>query len=192
MLCRGGLKASTVGAPPPSSIQSDSGFSLRRSPTHSFEESRIRFPPSYRRKRGAEGDCGDYTDTARVSNAFTTQLVVEKRVEISGVRPPSYTDRILAHSLEDRKELLRKGPYELCDAVRGSDHRPVSQAFFLKVNAALAGEKTIADLIPMRLLVSAVRWICFVWLSVCICICRCISRLGSLLISPTRKTKIHR
>jgi hypothetical protein len=81
----------------------------------------------YRRKRGAEGDCGDYTDTSRVSGAFTTQIAAEGAVQATGVRPPSYTDRILAHSLEDRKDFLRRGPYELCDAVRGSDHRPVSQ-----------------------------------------------------------------
>jgi hypothetical protein len=44
----------------------------------------------------------------------------------------------------------QQGPYELCDAVRGSDHRPVSQAFFLKVNGAIYGS-TIGDLIPMKL-----------------------------------------
>lgn len=134
----------------------------------SFEESRIRFPPSYRRKRGAEGDCGDYTDTARVSGAFTTQIAAEGEAQATGVRPPSYTDRILAHSLEDRTGFLRRGPYELCDAVRGSDHRPVSQAFFLKVNAALDGEAAIGDLIPMRLVVSDVSscLVCDVWMGV--------------------------
>lgn len=89
--------------------------------------------------------------------AFTTQIAHDGDVQTTGVRPPSYTDRILAHSLEDRKDHLRRGPYELCDAVRGSDHRPVSQAFFLKVNAALDGEAAIGDLIPMRLVLSDVR-----------------------------------
>ena len=116
-----------------------------------FQESRIRFPPSYRRRRGEEGECGDYTDTAKVSGAFTTQIAGEGEAETTGLRPPSYTDRILFHSVEDKEDYLRKGPYELCDAVRGSDHRPVSQSFFLKINSALWGAASIGDLIPMKL-----------------------------------------
>ena len=50
-----------------------------------------------------------------------------------------------------------QGPYELCDAVRGSDHRPVSQAFFLKVNSAINAPDSIGDLIPMKLTLSDVR-----------------------------------
>jgi hypothetical protein len=53
--------------------------------------------------------------------------------------------------LEDKADFLRKGPYELCDAVKGSDHRPVSQSFFLKVNSAMWGSASIGDLIPMKL-----------------------------------------
>jgi hypothetical protein len=122
-----------------------------------FQESRIRFPPSYRRRRGEEGECGDYTDTAKVSGAFTTQLAGEGEEETTGLRPPSYTDRILFHSVEDKEDYLRKGPYELCDAVKGSDHRPVSQSFFLKVNSALWGAASIGDLIPMKLTLDGLR-----------------------------------
>ncbi|CAN0310178.1 unnamed protein product, partial [Phaeothamnion confervicola] len=50
-----------------------------------------------------------------------------------GLRPPSWTDRILTHSLADKQSRLVAGPYELCDAVLGSDHRPVCGAFTLKV-----------------------------------------------------------
>jgi hypothetical protein len=41
-------------------------------------------------------------------------------------RVPSYTDRILVHSMPDKKASLALGPYELCDAIEASDHRPVS------------------------------------------------------------------
>ncbi len=122
-----------------------------------FAESRIRFPPSYRRKRGEEGECGDYTDTAKVSGAFTTQIAGENEAETTGLRPPSYTDRIISHSLEDKVDFLRKGPYELCDAIKGSDHRPVSQSFFLKVNSAMWGAASIGDLIPMQLTLSGFK-----------------------------------
>ena len=48
-------------------------YALTPRPQNSFDESRNRFPPSYRRKYGYEGDCGDYTDTARVSGAGRTR-----------------------------------------------------------------------------------------------------------------------
>lgn len=38
----------------------------------------------------------------------------------------------------------------------GSDHRPVSQVFYLKVNSAMYGPSSIGDLIPMRLRLSDV------------------------------------
>lgn len=41
-------------------------------------------------------------------------------------RVPSYTDRILVHTFPDMGERITIGPYELCDAQMGSDHRPVS------------------------------------------------------------------
>lgn len=40
--------------------------------------------------------------------AFTTQIALEGEAEATGVRPPSYTDRILSFSLEDKKDFLRQ------------------------------------------------------------------------------------
>lgn len=54
------------------------------------------------------GDCGDYSDTAKMAGAFTTQIALEGEQEKTGVRPPSYTDRILSFSLDDKKDFLRK------------------------------------------------------------------------------------
>jgi len=51
-----------------------------------------------------------------------------------GRRCPSYTDRVLYHSLPDNKSDLLLQHYALCDTVTGSDHRPVSAAFTLFVN----------------------------------------------------------
>lgn len=55
--------------------------------------------------------------------------------EIKAIRPPSYTDRILLHSLEDRKNRIRIVAYDVCDDIRISDHRAVSMVLNLQVNA---------------------------------------------------------
>jgi len=54
---------------------------------------------------------------------------------------PSYTDRILFHSLADVRTSLSLLAYEMCDAVTGSDHRPVSAAFALKLNKKVSEGK---------------------------------------------------
>lgn len=80
---------------------------------HGFREGKINFPPSYRRARGPDGDCWEYTDTDRLRAAYTTHLGAKsqaiaesfakdfdleesKEVRVKGVkiRVPSYTDRI--------------------------------------------------------------------------------------------------
>lgn len=45
-----------------------------------------------------------------MAGAFTTQIALEGEQEKTGVRPPSYTDRILSFSLDDKKDFLRKVP----------------------------------------------------------------------------------
>ena len=52
-------------------------------------------------------------------------------------RPPSYTDRILIHSLKDRKSRLAVKAYDFCDTMRVSDHRAVSMTALLEVNASV-------------------------------------------------------
>ena len=119
------------------------------------------FPPSFRRKCGVEGDCGDYTDMAKVANAYTTRkeesaaigekgtgededvsstrnAVVDASIGVKlklGERIPSYTDRILYHCLPDKVGQLVPGPYRICDSLLGSDHRPVSGSFQILVNS---------------------------------------------------------
>lgn len=48
-------------------------------------------------------------------------------------RVPAHTDRILYHSLSGGAGALKETHYELCDALLGSDHRPVSCGFNLEV-----------------------------------------------------------
>ena len=51
-------------------------------------------------------------------------------------RPPSYTDRILIHSLDYYRTCIQNVRYEACDRMACSDHKPVSMVFNLEVNAA--------------------------------------------------------
>jgi hypothetical protein len=53
----------------------------------------------------------------------------------SKLRPPSYTDRILIHSLPDRRNRLTVQAYDFCDTLRVSDHRAISMTVLLEVNA---------------------------------------------------------
>lgn len=39
-----------------------------------FLEQPVAFPPSFRRRRGQEGDCGDYTNLEVLQAAFTTNI----------------------------------------------------------------------------------------------------------------------
>lgn len=57
-----------------------------------------------------------------------------------GKRVPSYTDRILYHSLADVRSGLQLLNYSMCDAITGSDHRAVSAAFGLQVDRRVRSE----------------------------------------------------
>ena len=119
-----------------------------------FGEGTIRFPPSFRRERGdLKGNCGDYSDYDVLKEAYTTKVkdmnaASEERELKRGnrlcvgdgysLRPPSYTDRILEHTIEDRKDRLSCEAYFICDDVRGSDHRPVASVFNLYLNETVA------------------------------------------------------
>lgn len=66
------------------------------------------------------------------------------------LRPPSYTDRILIHSLTDRQAKLNVIAYDFCDLVRASDHRPVSMVCHLEVNAAVIFPTNFAQPLTME------------------------------------------
>jgi hypothetical protein len=61
----------------------------------------------------------------------TQQLFGVRRAQ---ARPPSYTDRILVHSLQDREGRLSLEAYDSTDAIILSDHRPVALTSILNVS----------------------------------------------------------
>ena len=70
-----------------------------------------------------------------ILNSFKSDAqleAMEEEKKKSKLRPPSYTDRILVHSL--REEKLTIDAYGFCDSIRCSDHRPVSSAMTLTVS----------------------------------------------------------
>lgn len=83
------------------------------------------------------------TDINQLSNALSTALspsnlresfnLVRKQIDPRVLRPPSYTDRILFHSLPDQESRLTVQAYDLCDQLRVSDHRAVSMVVLLEV-----------------------------------------------------------
>lgn len=87
-----------------------------------FEERTIEFPPTYRRNRNIDLR----SNTAQAS--FCT------RVPGAGDRVPSYTDRILYHSLPDMRDYLHCTEYASCEGLVDSDHRPVNGVFSLLVS----------------------------------------------------------
>ena len=160
---------------------------------HDFLEpgdGRPAFPPSFRRKMGEAGFCGDYTDAEILQKAYTTTVLEKARsaadnaaaakedaakeaaakedeesksldsrasrvtatsrsmaaVLKPGERIPSYTDRVLYHTLPDRRGDIVPGPYEVCDQAAASDHRAVSATFQIRVDPRVVrghgGDKT--------------------------------------------------
>ncbi len=100
-----------------------------------FLEGPLAFPPPFRWRRGGNG--GNFTNEERLAGAY----VLMKKGD--GERVPSYTDRVLYHSLPDVQHQLQLVTYQMCDHVRGSDHRPVSAAFQLTVNRSRVGFHTL-------------------------------------------------
>ena len=102
-----------------------------------FSEPPICFPPTFKWHPGA--DAADFTVPAVVGRAYNTHKGGPGGVEEGLDIPPSYTDRILYHSVEDMAhrfvplayDALEKGPLATI-----SDHRPVAAAFMLLLDTA--------------------------------------------------------
>lgn len=91
---------------------------------YGFHEEKIEFPPSYRRVRGVGlGHDSNWSTGEELSVFYTTS------VPGGGARVPSYTDRILYFSHEDMLSRLRCVRYSSCEAVKCSDHKPVTAVF---------------------------------------------------------------
>ena len=88
------------------------------------------------RETESEGGKGQKRRRAVLGKA-NAKLEPKTVVDPSKLRPPSYTDRILVHSLPDRKDRVTVQSYDFCDTLRVSDHRAVSMTLLLDVNAAV-------------------------------------------------------
>ena len=101
---------------------------------HGFREAPISFPPTFKWRVGASAE--DYTERDVLEAAYVTG---PRRADAQPQWSPSYTDRILVHSLDDIKDRAVLGPYDQCDegplAVI-SDHRPVSLALAVVVDTS--------------------------------------------------------
>lgn len=90
-----------------------------------WEEEAVQWPPTYKRKEDAEGEVTDAADLEQLSSCFVTRLESKEEGELGVERTPSFTDRILWHSLPDMTDACKCEEYGSCERVTGSDHKPV-------------------------------------------------------------------
>lgn len=96
-----------------------------------WQEAPIRFPPTYRRRQGPDGLCKDFADPVQIKNAYSTE--VEKRGTVT-LRTPSYTDRILWHTLPACQDSCLCTNYSQEETIRSSDHNPVRAEFAIQAS----------------------------------------------------------
>jgi len=100
-----------------------------------WQEAPIRFPPTYRRLQGLAGLCQDFSDVDQIKAAYSTQ--VEKKGNVT-LRTPSYTDRVLWHTLPGSTDSCRCTDYSQEETIRSSDHNPVKAEFVIKATTGAA------------------------------------------------------
>lgn len=103
---------------------------------HGFREAPIAFPPTF--KWRIEASAEDYTERRVLEEAYVTRPRRAKPTAYP-MWSPSYTDRIMVHSLDDIAHRLCLGPYDMCDKgplAQISDHRPVSLALCMLVDVS--------------------------------------------------------
>jgi hypothetical protein len=84
------------------------------------------------RRGSVMGGGGSGAAAAAAAAALEEENKKKEEKRKSKLRPPSYTDRIIVHSLQDNGRLVAQG-YGFCDSYRASDHRPVCMAMTLEV-----------------------------------------------------------
>ncbi|OQR81634.1 hypothetical protein THRCLA_11553 [Thraustotheca clavata] len=88
-----------------------------------FSEAIIGFAPTFRRVLGTRLPQDRRVTVAELAAIYSTV------VADGGLRVPSYTDRILFHSLPDLHDRIKCLSYSSCEDVITSDHKPVSSTF---------------------------------------------------------------
>lgn len=88
--------------------------------------------------RWVRGQTGDgFLDASRLPECYSTQ--VQGGYSGSTPRTPSYTDRIMLHSLPDMAARAQILAYDSCDVITGSDHRPVAARMHMLVDRRVRG-----------------------------------------------------
>lgn len=64
----------------------------------------------------------------------------------ASLRPPSYTDRILCYSQPASQQMLKIDKYDMCDAIKSSDHRPVAASIDVLVKDTWMQERALEEL----------------------------------------------
>eukprot|EP00462_Mataza_sp_D1_P023385 CAMPEP_0175138400 /NCGR_PEP_ID=MMETSP0087-20121206/10330_1 /TAXON_ID=136419 /ORGANISM="Unknown Unknown, Strain D1" /LENGTH=944 /DNA_ID=CAMNT_0016421303 /DNA_START=72 /DNA_END=2906 /DNA_ORIENTATION=+ len=94
---------------------------------HDFWEAPIRFPPTFRRHEGPQGVCRDFSDPRSIHSAYSTTVTEKDGTQT--FRTPSWTDRILWHSMDDLRNNVVLKEYAMLESVELSDHKPVYARF---------------------------------------------------------------
>lgn len=102
---------------------------------HGWEESPLAFLPSFRRKRGKEGQITDASSVEALAAAFSTTVTESDGKETS--RTPCHTDRLLWTSLPDLRQRVDCVAYYSPENVRISDHNPVVALFNIDINTGI-------------------------------------------------------
>ncbi|EQC35949.1 hypothetical protein, variant [Saprolegnia diclina VS20] len=92
-----------------------------------FSEAMITFAPTFRRALGTQLPTNRRLNIRDLQELYTTIL------SDGGLRVPSYTDRILYHSLPDLQDKVRCVKYFSCEDVTTSDHKPVASIFHVAI-----------------------------------------------------------
>ncbi|CAK4862576.1 unnamed protein product [Aphanomyces euteiches] len=106
---------------------------------HEFEEARIAFAPTFRRVVGKMLHLQSQWTLHQVAQVYTT--VVNK----GETRVPSYTDRILFHSLPGLRDRLACVQYTSAECILTSDHKPVSCIFHALVDKRSPSQTPVAS-----------------------------------------------
>ncbi|RHZ23534.1 hypothetical protein DYB37_012784 [Aphanomyces astaci] len=112
---------------------------------HDFDEASIAFPPTYRRVLGQALDArwtASPLTPARVASVYTTVLGDGR------IRVPSYTDRILFHSLPGLRDRFACVQYSSAEFIGTSDHKPVSCGFQVYIDKTRQSSCTHPAAVP--------------------------------------------
>ncbi len=113
---------------------------------NSIQDTRPRSASNKLRSRRTNAVMVPINNDAPSQSATATKIAPVSKKDAKKIRPPSYTDRILVFSQEDRRNQVHVQAYDFCDTMTVSDHRPVSMVLNLEVNSSVKFHDNTLDL----------------------------------------------